>query len=248
MSSDSAGPARRAHTGGQTTAGPRVAILGAGPAGLGAAWQLHRQGKAQALVFERGDAVGGNAGSFELAGIPADYGSHRLHPSCQANILGDLRALLGADLLDRPRHGRIRLRNRWIHFPLRPLDLVMRLPWSFGLGVAADGFRKMAFRLSADGPASFASELERGLGATICRDFYFPYAVKIWGVAPNELSPTQARRRVAADSLRKMMRRIVGALPGLKPPGTGRFFYPRHGYGQISRALAEAARGAGAEI
>ncbi|MFQ5668407.1 MAG: protoporphyrinogen/coproporphyrinogen oxidase, partial [Candidatus Binatia bacterium] len=46
----------------------------------------------------------------------------------------------------------------------------------------------------------------------------------------------------------KMTRRIVGALPGLKPPGAGRFFYPRHGYGQISRALAEAARGAGAEI
>src|SRR5215203_809664 len=116
----------------------RIAILGAGPAGLGAAWQLVRQGKADVTVFEQKDTVGGNAGSFELAGLNVDYGSHRLHPSCNPEILDDLRVLLGEDLLDRPRHGRIRLQDRWIHFPLKPQDLMLRLPVSFGTGVAFD--------------------------------------------------------------------------------------------------------------
>ena len=101
---------------------PRIAVLGAGPAGVAAAWQLHRTDKARAIVLEQRDDVGGNAGSFELEGVPVDYGSHRLHPACNPEILADIRALLGADLLSRPRHGRIRLRNKWIHFPIRPID------------------------------------------------------------------------------------------------------------------------------
>src|SRR5215470_13242736 len=84
---------------------PRVAILGAGPAGLGAAWRLARQNKADTVVIEQRNDVGGNSGSFDLGGLSVDYGSHRLHPSCQPEILADLRALLRDDLLDRPRHG-----------------------------------------------------------------------------------------------------------------------------------------------
>lgn len=225
----------------------RVAILGAGPAGVAAAWQLHHHRKANAIVLEQRPDVGGNAGSFELEGLPVDYGSHRLHPSCQANILSDVRTLLGEDLLSRPRHGRIRLRGRWVHFPLRAADLLAHLPWSFGCGVARDALVKIVSGLRAEERASFASVLQGGLGKTICRDFYFPYALKIWGIPPEELSATQAQRRVSAVSLKKLLGKVVGMLPSSQPPGAGQFFYPRHGYGQISRAIAAAAQGLGAD-
>jgi protoporphyrinogen oxidase len=229
----------------------RVAILGAGPAGLGAGWQLVKTGKAEVTILEQREDVGGNAGSFEVSGIPVDYGSHRLHPSCQPRILADLKQLLRDDLLDRPRHGRIRLRGRWIHFPLKPHDLILRLPISFSAGVSRDVLRKATQSAkSGNGHLSetFASVLEKSLGSTICHDFYFPYARKIWGVAPNELSATQAQRRVSANSLSKMARKAVGLLPGLKKPGAGHFFYPRQGYGQISHSLATAASALGADI
>ena len=113
---------------------PRIVILGAGPAGLGAAYRLARRPDTAVTVVERSATVGGNAGSFELAGQPVDYGSHRLHPTCDPEVLGDIRVLLGKDLVDRPRHGRIRLRGRWIHFPLKPVDLALRLPPGFALG------------------------------------------------------------------------------------------------------------------
>ncbi len=225
----------------------RVAVLGAGPSGVGAAYRLARSGKAAVTVLERGTTVGGLAGSFELAGLHVDFGSHRLHPSCDPAILADIRALLGDDLLDRPRHGRIRLCGRWIHFPLKPLDLALKLPPGFALGTAGDLLRKLAPAPRADGAGeSFASVLMRGLGRTICRDFYFPYARKIWGLAPEELSAVQARRRVKAGSLAGMARKILGAVPGMKPTGFGHFFYPRGGYGQISRRYFEAARDLGA--
>jgi protoporphyrinogen oxidase len=224
----------------------QVVVLGAGPAGLGAAFQLARR-RARAIVLEQQEGPGGNAGSFQIDGTYVDYGSHRLHPSCDPEILRDLRELLGDDLLDRPRHGRILLEGRWIHFPLKPLDLLLRLPKNFAFGVAADALHKNG-RAPQGGTDTFASVLERGLGRTICQKFYFPYARKLWGLSPDELAATQARRRVSGNSLGKMLRKVAAAVPGLKPPGAGRFFYPRQGYGEIAQQLHAAATNAGAEF
>lgn len=227
---------------------PHVIILGAGPAGLGAAYRLARAGQAHVTVLEANTWVGGNAGSFELAGLRVDYGSHRLHPACPPDVLADIRALLGDDLLDRPRHGRIRLQGRWIHFPLKPADLMLRLPPRFALGVMGDALSKPFTRNGHAGPESYASVLEAGLGKTICREFYFPYGRKLWGLPPQELAAQQARRRVSAGSLGRMARKVLSAVPGLKPKGAGRFFYPRRGYGQISEAYSQAAQAAGARV
>jgi protoporphyrinogen oxidase len=228
---------------------PRIVILGGGPAGLGAAFQLARRGLAQVTLLERNSGVGGNAGSFEVAGVRVDYGSHRLHPACDPEILSDIRTLLGDDLLDRPRHGRIRLQGRWIHFPLKPLDLALKLPRRFTAGVSMDVIRRVARGKGHQPDAeTFATVMEAGLGRTICRDFYFPYARKLWGLEPSEISPTQARRRVRAGSIGKMVGKVLSVVPGLKPKGSGRFFYPHRGYGQISEAYYRAAVGAGAEI
>lgn len=228
---------------------PRIAILGAGPTGVGAAWQLAKQNKAEVTVLEQQNVVGGNSGSFEIEGLRVDYGSHRFHPACDPKILAEVKQLLGDDLLDQPRHGRIRLQGRWIHFPLKPQDLALRLPFSFSSGVAMDAVRKfLPNGTSANGHETFASVLEKGLGSTICRDFYFPYAKKIWGLPPEELSATQARRRVAAGSLGKMVKKVISVVPGMKAPGAGRFYYPRKGFGQISEAMADEAARLGATI
>jgi protoporphyrinogen oxidase len=243
---------------------PRVVILGAGPAGLGAAFKLARRGDVRVTVLEQNKHVGGNAGSFELADMRVDYGSHRLHPSCDPEILRDIRALLGEDLLDRPRHGRIRLHGHWIHFPLKPMDLAFGLPPSFAVGVATDLLRKAlnGRRSNVDGrpssvvghpsfvaePDTFASVLEKGLGRTICKNFYFPYVEKIWGLKPDELAVTLAQRRISANSLSKMTQKIFAGLAGAKSNGKGRFFYPKQGYGQISEGYYCAAREAGADI
>jgi len=228
-----------------TTATPtEIVILGAGPAGLGAAYQLAKQRKARVTVVEQRDTVGGAAGSFEVGGVRVDHGSHRLHPECDPAILADLRALLGDDLLLRPRHGRIRLRGRWIHFPLKPLDLLRRLPPGFVLGAAADAVTGPLRRRRRE-PETFASVLERGIGPTICRDFYFPYAEKVWGVPVEDISPVQARRRVTVNSPSKLLARVAR---GMRRKAPASFYWPRRGYGQIAEHLREAAERSGATV
>jgi protoporphyrinogen oxidase len=230
---------------------PHVVVLGAGPAGVGAAYRLRRRGQARVTVLEARDTVGGNAGSFELDGIYCDFGSHRLHPVVAPDIMEDLRQLLGDDLMLRVRHGRILLRGRWIHFPLKPVDLLLRLPKGFAFGVLGDLFGKVfrkLLRRAPSGEHNFATVLERGLGRTMCREFYFPYAKKLWGLPPEELAVTTAQRRVSGSSIGKIFRKILGQVPGLRKPLAGRFYYPRGGYGRISQCLHEAARKEGADF
>jgi protoporphyrinogen oxidase len=226
---------------------PRIAILGAGPAGLGAALRLAREGLADAEVIEARDRVGGNAGSFELEGVNCDFGSHRLHPKLEPRVMADIDAALGPDLLWRPRHGRIRLQGRWIHFPLKPADLLFHLPFSFSFSLGLDLARKVLPRKT---PAedTFASMLERGLGSTMSRSFYFPYALKLWGLAPEALAVTAAERRIANSSIPKILLKVVRQIPGFKQTKDGGFYYPRRGFGQISEALRMAGEAHGARF
>ncbi len=244
---------------------PKIVILGAGPAGLAAAHQLSRRGIFPTVV-EAQDRVGGHAGSFRFADMWVDYGSHRLHPSCNPAILNDIEAMLGDDLLVRQRHGRIRLQDRWLKFPISPVDLLRTLPARTSLQFGRDLVRRhlgtsqtpsQAAKSrwdsneqphSTQGPeaspsaTTFASELTTRFGSTLCEQFYFPYARKLWGLDPYEISAVQAQKRVkhtslmgiAADAVRKQIRKATGT------PG---FFYPRNGFGQISRAYhCEASR------
>lgn len=220
---------------------PHIVILGGGPAGVGGAYYLHKQRRGTATVLEQQSVLGGNAGSFDVDGIRVDFGSHRLHHACDPAILSDLKDVLGNDLVDMPRHGRIRLRGKWVHFPLKPVDLMLRLDKLFAAGTMRDMIARGVGRRRDEGN-SFASVLQANLGPTICEHFYFPYARKMWGREPETLSAIQARKRVSAGSFSKLMKRLV------KPPGSGRYYYPRRGYGQITEALAEAAVRNGADI
>ncbi len=226
---------------------PRIAVLGGGPAGLGAAWRLAKEGKARVELFEAGARLGGNAGSFDADGVHCDFGSHRLHPASDPAILADIKSLLGDDLLLRPRHGRIRLKGSWIHFPLKPVDLATRLPPTFAAALFFDAAtaKMQAPKVETE---TFGSVLLGGLGRAMCESFYFPYMKKLWGLAPDDLAPTLAKRRVSGSSLPKLMRKIFASLPGLKSPTTGKFYYPRGGYGIICERIGEAARASGAAI
>jgi protoporphyrinogen oxidase len=217
-----------------------IGVVGAGPAGLAAAWRAALAGH-EVVVFDRAPAVGGLAGSFEVAGIRVDHGSHRLHPATPPPILAALRGLLGDDLQVRPRNGRIRLHGRWVAFPLRTGDLVRRMPPAFALRAGRDALAAPARRPRAD---TFAEVVRAGLGPAVLDAFYRPYARKLWDAPPEELAGELARRRVSASGPADVVRRLAR---GARPEGRT-FLYPRRGFGAISEALAEAAVAAGAEV
>lgn len=218
----------------------RVAVIGAGPAGLYAALELAERHH-EVVVFEGAARVGGMSASFEVAGQRVDYGSHRLHPATDPDVMTRIADLLGDDLQRRTRNGRIRLENRWVGFPLRPIPMVKELPFGFSSRVAVETVTKP---LRRGEPDSFAAAIEQRLGPTVARRFYRPYAHKLYGAPADELTVELADKRVSATSPLQILRKAFRATAA-----DGRtFFYPRRGYGQISEALAEAAIDAGAEF
>ena len=227
----------------------RITVLGGGPAGLAMAMKLlQRQVPGwKVTVIEQKSQVGGMAASFEEQGLFLDYGSHRLHPATSAEIMNDFRSLLGEDLRRRPRNGRIRLMNHFVKFPLSPVNLMLHTPPSFFAGILADMLTK-PFRKSAQGEETFADVLLRGLGPTVCNHFYFPYAQKLWGLKPEDISVIQAQRRVSANSVGKIIKKVFSFLPGLKKKDTGVFYYPAQGFGQLSNALRDKIVELGGEI
>ncbi|MDT8303836.1 MAG: FAD-dependent oxidoreductase, partial [Sedimentisphaerales bacterium] len=127
--------------------------------------------------------------------------------------------------------------------------LAFGLPAAFSANVMRDILNKLLKRnVEQSGDETFASILESGLGPTICREFYFPYTRKIWGLLPEELSPIQAYRRVSSNTLNKMFLKIVSAVPGFKTSGSGRFFYPTKGFGQIGESFYREAVKTGVEF
>ncbi len=212
-------------------------VLGAGPAGAGAAYRAASGGH-EVVVVERAPGPGGAARSITVAGQRVDLGSHRLHPSIRPEILAALHELLGDELQLRPRRGRIRLAGRWVRFPLSPPDALRNLPASFLARAARDAALRPFRRGRGE---TFADVLRSGLGPAICDAFYFPYARKIWGVDPARLSAEQARRRVSSGSPARLAAKVA------RRKGS-HFWYPAGGYGRISEALAEGAEAAGAAI
>lgn len=218
-----------------------LVVLGAGPAGLAAAWRAARRGL-EVVVLEKSDLVGGLAGSFDVDGIRVDYGSHRLNPATDPTILGDLRGLLGDDLQTRVRRDRLRVAGSWVGYPLRPREVASALPRAIVRRAARDAVLAPVRR--ADD--SYAGVLRAGVGPTLYDAVYGPWALKQWGLPGDAIAAEQARRRASVDRPWRLAANAVAR----RRRGTAEdtFFYPRRGFGQLSEALADAAVSAGASL
>ena len=174
------------------------------------------------------------AGSFEIDGIRVDHGSHRLHPVTPPQVMVRLTELLGDDLQVRPRHGRLRLLNRWVDFPLRPAGLARAMPPRWLAAVARDvalsplrtrgeltpptvrrrlsalrPYGARAGRDTAKKAPSYAATLRASLGPAVYDTLYAPYAEKLWGLPGEQIDAEQARVRVSADTVPKVALRVL---------------------------------------
>ena len=100
-------------------------MIGAGPAGLTAAYRLARRG-CRVVVFEATDAIGGLAQTVVRGGYRFDLGGHRFFTkSVEVEALWD--EVLGPEMLVRPRLSRIYWRGRFVDYPLRAGDVIAKV-------------------------------------------------------------------------------------------------------------------------
>jgi protoporphyrinogen oxidase len=223
--------------------GEHVVVIGAGPAGLTAAYQLRNSGRA-VTVFEATDQVGGISRTVERDGWRFDLGGHRFFTKVDAVEQLWHEILPDEEFLQRPRMSRILYRGSLFDYPLKPLNALR------GLGVleamrCVGSYARARVRPSGN-ERNFEEWVSARFGDRLYRIFFKTYTEKVWGVPATEIQADWAAQRIKNLSLGAAVRDAF--LPRRHSTNIttliDRFNYPKYGPGMMwerARALVERA-------
>lgn len=208
----------------------RFVILGGGPCGLAAAWQLAKAGH-RPLVIEREPLVGGLCATHERDGFRFDLGGHRF-VSSDAALSRTLERLLGDDLLTQTRRSVVLHEGRVFRYPLEATDLVRNLGWSENARALLGYARSRASAIVRPREdRSFEDWVTARFGKPLYDSFFGPYTHKLWGIAPNRISADWAAERISLLNLSDAALRLAGLRNEPIRTYARAFRYPRLGMG-----------------
>lgn len=193
--------------------------------------------------------VGGLARTVRYKDYCLDVGGHRFF-SKSSEIEALWATMLPNDLLRRPRKSRIYYSGRFVAYPLKPLDVFMRLGAWEAAACAASYLRACLFPVEK--PDNYEDWIVNRFGERLYRLFFKTYTEKVWGLPCQEISPDWAAQRIRGFSLGKA---ILNAVPGgarrrrsAETTLIDSFRYPRKGPGMLWEACADTLRRQGVPI
>ncbi|WP_344913525.1 NAD(P)/FAD-dependent oxidoreductase [Streptosporangium oxazolinicum] len=222
-------------------------VVGAGPAGLTAAYELARRGH-PCEIFEADRVVGGISRTEERDGWRFDIGGHRFFTKVPRveefwnEILGE------EDFLLRPRMSRIHYRGRFYDYPLRASNALLNLGLLESLRCVGS-YAWARIRPPAD-QSTFEGWVAARFGRRLYGIFFKTYTEKVWGVPAASIQADWAAQRIRNLSLGKA---IADALrPGRNQKEITslieEFRYPRLGPGMMWEACADRVRERGSTV
>src|SRR5215207_8683642 len=230
-----------------------VCVIGAGPAGLTAAYCLAKEHRSVVVLEKDPVYVGGISRTVSYKGCSFDIGGHRFF-SKSKDVVDLWREILPDDFIERPRLSRIYYDGKFYSYPLKAFEALANL----GLFTSAACMLSYAWAKASPiaNPQSFHDWVRNQFGERLFRMFFKTYTEKVWGMSCDEISADWAAQRIKGLDLRVA---VMNALTrSLKPRRGGdasggpvvktlieSFQYPRKGPGMMWEAAAAkiAARG-----
>ncbi len=220
-----------------------IVIIGAGPAGLTAAYELSKAG-VTSTVLEKDDTVGGLARTVNYRGYHFDIGGHRFFT--KVTLVEQMwREVLGSNLIRRSRLSRIYYRGKFFYYPLRAINALLNLGlWETLRCVASYGRARLFPRKPED---DFATWVINRFGRRLFEIFFKTYTEKVWGIPCAKIQAEWAAQRIKGLSLSSAIKNaLFGELGKSKQEVIktliDEFDYPRHGPGMMwthTKALVE---------
>ena len=228
-----------------------IGIIGAGPAGLTAAYLLAKAGQ-QVTIFEADPKyVGGISRTESYKGYLFDIGGHRFF-SKSKEVEDFWTEILGDELLDRPRSSRIYYNKQFFSYPLVATEALTKL----GIGESAlcvlSYLKAKAFPVRT--PLNFEDWVINEFGARLYNIFFKTYTEKVWGIPCKEISADWAAQRIKGLSLSSAIKNAL-----FKPKQTGdkdkiiktlidTFRYPKYGPGMMWEVCTEKCKQMGVTV
>lgn len=201
-----------------------IHILGAGPAGLGAAHYLNKSSHAEWRLWERNPHVGGLSASFvDDRGFTWDIGGHVLfsHYDYFDKAVDEA---LGDDYYNHLRESWIRILNTWVPYPFQ--NNVRHLPPE-AVEHCLEGLR--AARSNPADTKNFREWMDAIFGEGIVRYFMEPYNRKVWGVPLESMSKEWLGERVSVVDLGRVEKNIAEQQDDVNWGPNNRFKFPKFG-------------------
>ena len=213
---------------------PRPLIIGAGPAGLTAAYELARHGLS-AVILEGAGQVGGISRTVTYHNYRFDIGGHRFFS--KISLINELwQEILGEDFLLRPRKSRIYYQQHYFDYPLKPLNALIGLG-PFEAVLVGLSYLKAKFR-HIHNEQTFEQWVSNRFGYRLYSIFFKTYTEKVWGIPCKEISADWAAQRIKNLSLKQAIRHAL--LSTARGKGGQKitslieqFHYPRLGPGMM---------------
>jgi len=212
-----------------------VAIVGAGPAGLTAAYELVKQGIIP-VVLEKGDKVGGIARTETYKGYRFDIGGHRFYTKVAA-VQQLWQEVLGNDFIKVPRLSRIYYRGKFFNYPISAFNTLFNLGIFESLLILLSYLKVRIWPLPEE--TTFEQWVINRFGERLYKTFFKTYTEKVWGIPCSEIQADWAAQRIKGLSLTTA---IINALFGSNDTKTliKEFDYPALGPGMMWEKFAEA--------
>ena len=227
---------------------PRVVILGAGPAGMSAAWRLSALNY-PVVVIERESAVGGMGRTITVGeDFAVDFGPHTFHvreTDESREILKAITPFFGEEPLILTRGTRVLLRGKYYIYPLELLQVLLGVSPFLSARIVFDYV--MATITTTLSPPRTEDSFEewgvRNLGRTLYDLCFGIYSARVWGLPTGQISSKQAQR-VAKLNLKNIILRVLGIKAD---PATyfTKYMYPRKGISLLYEGMADSVRQAG---
>ncbi len=190
----------------------KVVVLGGGPTGLAAAWDLAQAGIG-VEVLEKEHVVGGMSSSFERAGCILDYGTHGFHRSNVENqaIVDRMVELMGDDFIRLRRKAAIHFQGRYFDYPLRAKDIFFGLNPAVAFVCFVDFLSTRLRRRAHMGgsESNFEDWVVNRFGRRLYDIYFGPYTQKVWGIPPSQLTLSWAAQRIPSLSLWAVLKKAL---------------------------------------
>ena len=228
-----------------------VAIIGAGPAGLTAAYLLSKNEVPVTVIEVDPVYVGGISRTATYKGYHFDIGGHRFFSkSKEVNQLWD--EILPDDMLHRPRSSRIFYNGKFFSYPLKPFEALIKLGVFRSILCVLSWFKARMFPVRD--PRNFEDWVSNQFGKRLFNTFFKSYTEKVWGMSCREISADWAAQRIKGLSLGSAIKNAL--LPKKQPKDSTQviktlinsFKYPRKGPGMMWEACAEKTKALGGQI